>query len=82
MFESCPDVVTVEQLMKMLGIGKSKAYELLQNRDIVSLKVGRKYLIPKKAIVDFITLSCDNGGSWITNSRQHVTKEVSTDGNR
>ena len=73
MFESYPDVVSVEQLMKMLGIGKNKAYSLLRNRDIISLKIGRKYLIPKKAVIDFITVMCDNSGR-IIDSRLHVTK--------
>ena len=81
MFEGYPDVVSVAQLIKMLGIGKSKVYELLQNRDIVSLRVGRKYLVPKKAVIDFIALTCNNG-SQIIDSGLHVIKEASIDDNR
>ena len=49
LFELYPDVVTVEQTMKMLNIGKSKVYELLKKNTIRHVKIGNKYIIPKKS---------------------------------
>ena len=54
MFNNYPDIITVEQLAKMLNIGKSSAYSLLQNNQIHHVKVGKKYIIPKTAVLDFV----------------------------
>jgi len=65
MFENYPDVVTVEQLAEMLNIGKSSAYALLQNNQIHHVKVGKKYIIPKTAVLDFIGEMCYNDNQII-----------------
>lgn len=55
MFPDYPDVITPEQLQKMLGgIGKSTAYKLLRAGGIESIKIGRKYLIPKICVVEYL----------------------------
>ena len=41
-------------IMKMLHIGRSAVYSLLQNGVIRTVKVGRKYIIPKQSVTDFI----------------------------
>ncbi len=48
------DVMTVEEVCAVLKLGKNKVYELLQRSEISSRKVGRKYLIPKKSVIDFL----------------------------
>ena len=55
MFESYPDVVTVNELCEMLDISKKLAYRILNSQDIRSVKVGRIYRIPKAAIIEFLT---------------------------
>ena len=55
MFESYPDVVTVNELCEMLGIGKKLAYRILDSQDIRSVRVGRIYRIPKSAVIDYLT---------------------------
>ncbi len=56
MFEQYPDVVTIEDVMAMLGIGRNLAYKLVRTGEIRSIKVGRRMIIPKKEIVRFLTL--------------------------
>jgi excisionase family DNA binding protein len=41
-----PLTVTVEQAAKLLGIGRSTAYELVHTGDIPSLRLGRRILVP------------------------------------
>lgn len=53
MFKQFPDVLTVAQLQQALPVGKNKFYELLGTKLIKSIRVGRKILIPKKALIDF-----------------------------
>ena len=54
MFAEYGDIVSVDDVMKMLHIGRSAAYSLLQNGAIRTVKVGRKYIIPKQSVMDFI----------------------------
>lgn len=56
MFENYPDVVEVEDLCKMLGgISKKLAYRLLSDREIKSVRIGRKYKIPKVCVIEYLT---------------------------
>lgn len=54
-FKEYPDVVTIDQLMKMLNIGKNKAYELIKNKTIQTIRIGKKYIIPKVAVIQFLS---------------------------
>ena len=58
MFNEYPDVVNVNQLNDMLGGKHSKKllYRLLQNQEIKNRKIGREYIIPKKNIIDYLSL--------------------------
>ena len=45
MFKEFPDCVGVQELQKMLGIKRTKTYELLKNGEIKSIKIGKDYKI-------------------------------------
>ena len=49
------DVLTVRELAKALRIGKNAAYALVRERAIPSVRIGRKYLVPKLKVVDFLS---------------------------
>ena len=57
--ENYPDVLTPDEAMQVLSIGKNTIYKLLQSNAIKSLKIGKLYRIPKAYLQDFI-LSCYN----------------------
>lgn len=40
--------------MKMLHIGRSNVYKLLREKEIKSIRIGVKYIIPKKSIIEFL----------------------------
>ncbi len=54
LFESYPDVVTIDDLQTMLHIGRSTAYGLLRDGTIKTIKVGKRYIIPKFNVIKFI----------------------------
>lgn len=56
-FSDYPDIVTVGQLSKMLDISTKSSYKLLKEEKIRSIRVGRKYIIPKIFIIDYLGLS-------------------------
>jgi excisionase family DNA binding protein len=55
MFKEYPDIITILDLQTMLHIGRNAAYKLLQDNSIVSIRVGKKYIIPKASVANFIT---------------------------
>ena len=54
MFRDYPDVVTVEQMSRMLGISDKTSYALLRDNKIEHFKVGRTYKIPKIHILSYL----------------------------
>ena len=42
MLENYPDLLSIEQLCKILNIGRVKAYELLQANVIKNKRIGKK----------------------------------------
>lgn len=53
-FKTYPDIVTPEQVMKMLGIGKNTVYHLLNSGEIKSIRIGNRHKIPKIYVIDYI----------------------------
>lgn len=47
-------VFTVEDLVKILDIGKSSAYALVRSGTIRSVRIGRIYRIPKAALDEYL----------------------------
>lgn len=56
-FANYPDVVSVEDVQAMLHIGRNAAYGLLQSGAISAIRVGKKYIIPKASVIDFLGLN-------------------------
>jgi excisionase family DNA binding protein len=46
---------TVEQVAKMLNIGRDKIYYLLRTRQLRSIKIGKLRRITEQQLADFIT---------------------------
>jgi excisionase family DNA binding protein len=58
LFDEYPDIITIGDLADMLKIGKSSAYRLLRNNTIRHVRIGKKYIIPKKSVLYFLSKSC------------------------
>lgn len=52
--ENYPDVLTPDDVIEILNIGRSKIYELLNDGTIKSIRIGRKHRIPKKILIEFL----------------------------
>ena len=48
-------VVTPTEFMHALRCGRSKAYRLIRDNKIGSVKVGRRILIPRSALIALLT---------------------------
>ena len=49
-----PEVLTVLEVSKILRIGKNATYELVKRGKISSIQVGRKIIVPKACLIDFL----------------------------
>ena len=54
MLRDYPDVLTPEQGAEALGMSRKSVYRLLRERTIGSKRIGTKYLIPKRCLVDYL----------------------------
>lgn len=55
-FTDYPDVVSVDDLCRMLQISTATAYKLLKKREIESLRIGHVYKIPKLYVLKYLRL--------------------------
>lgn len=53
MLENYKDILTVQELMTIIPIGRNGMYKLLMTNKIRHIRVGNKYLIPKQSVIDF-----------------------------
>lgn len=60
MFADYPDIIRIEDLQVMLQIGRNSVYTLLKQGLIKSIKIGKKYIIPKSAVIDFVKTACNS----------------------
>jgi excisionase family DNA binding protein len=54
MFNEYPDIMNVEQVAEALRIGRNSAYKLVKEKVIGSKRIGRKYLVPKSCVIDYV----------------------------
>ncbi len=57
--ENYPDVLTPNDLMKFLSIGRNTVYDILKSGKLASIKIGKQYRIPKNSVVRYLN-SCYN----------------------
>ena len=62
--EQYPDILSPKDLIEILPLGKNRVYELLESNVIKNKKFGRKYIIAKVSVIDFLQkelVYCDGG---------------------
>ena len=55
-FSNFPDVLTAEDLSRMLGISTKTAYKHLKEKKIKSVTIGRTYKIPKVYVLQYLQI--------------------------
>ena len=51
------ETYTVEEVAEILGIGRGKCYQAVRDKEIPSLKIGRRYVIPRMALEEMLNLT-------------------------
>ena len=55
MFKNESDVLTVPDVVRLLQFGKNTVYSLIKEGRIASIKQGKKIIVPKVCLVEFLT---------------------------
>lgn len=53
-FTEYPDIVSLDEMRKMLHIGRNKALQLLAEKKIQSIRIGNRHKIPKISVIEFL----------------------------
>ena len=48
------EMMTPKEMRTYLKIGRDKAYERLASQQVKAVKLGRRYLIPRRSLMEFI----------------------------
>ena len=51
-----PDVLTVEEMSRALGVSTKTGYRLVRENKIITLKIGRSYRVPKANLLSYLRL--------------------------
>ncbi len=55
------DILNASELAAFLNIGLNKTYQILGRHEIRARRIGqRKWLIPKQAVIEYISAPCYN----------------------
>lgn len=54
LFTQYPDILSISDLRTALGIGRTKAYELVNSGELRSIRVGNAIRIPKSSLLDYV----------------------------
>jgi excisionase family DNA binding protein len=75
MLQNYPDVLTVQDVSKILHCGENTVYDLLRSGELRSIRPRTKYLIPRRFILAF--LGCEVYDNSVTETGEVTTiKEV------
>ena len=53
-YDELPLILSVDELAKILGIGRNAAYDLIRCGRIRSVRIGHKIRIPKDSLLEFL----------------------------
>lgn len=54
------ELITIEQVMAILKIGKNTAYRLLEDKKIEAFRIGNKWKIPRSSVYKYIHAQTHN----------------------
>lgn len=54
MLNEYSEILTVEDVMEILNIGKNAAYDLFRNGEIKCFRLKNRWKVPKRAVIDYI----------------------------
>ena len=60
MFKEYPDILTVPQVAQALGVGRKAEYDLVNNKILGAIRVGRTIKVPKFSLEEYVKTARNN----------------------
>lgn len=60
MFREYPDIMTIPQVAQALGIGRKAAYDLVNEKKLGAIRMGRTIKVPKFCLEEFVKTARNN----------------------
>lgn len=60
-YSDLPNILNADQLATTLGVSRARAYQLLNMADFPTLKIGKRKLVPKDKLVEWIDRNTGGG---------------------
>ena len=60
MFKDYPEILTIPQVAKALGIGIKAAYQLVNNKQLGAVRIGRTIKVPKFCLEEYVKTARNN----------------------
>ena len=53
-YDELPLMLSVKEIADLLGISKSSAYVLVQDKNFPSVKIGARVIVPKDKLIEWV----------------------------
>lgn len=60
-YDQLPITLNADDVAMVLGISKARAYTLMRSADFPALRIGKRMLVPKDKLLQWINERIDNG---------------------
>lgn len=60
-YEDLPDIMNVDEAAEFLRLARSSVYEAIRQKQIVSVRIGKRILIPKSALLQLFQPAIQQG---------------------
>lgn len=60
MLKDYPDILNINEMCDVLGVSTKTGYRLLREGQIIAMKVGRTYRIPKVHLLKYLKIVSDH----------------------
>ena len=60
-YDELPLLLNMKQVASLFGISDSSAYELVQEEDFPSLRIGKRIIVPKEELQKWISIHTKGG---------------------
>ncbi len=65
--DNTPLTLSVSETAKLLGVSRDLVYDLVARRELPALRLGRRIVLPRKAIEELVKGAADDGRDQATN---------------
>ena len=56
-------LLSPEEAAEMLGVGRSRVYDLMRKRELLSVRIGKSRRVPTAALLDYVKGLTEN--AWV-----------------